>query len=462
LYTPGRWCRPHALGWEIRASRGLLGRLQATYPCPLEFSGNAYEERRQAHMDAWLKDHPVFYTLRDYQQDAILVSLNVQWGRIAFATNAGKGAVITLLAEFAAHHELSALILCDELSVFGALVEEINRWTTLPINHIDRTCKTPPTFGPVSVAMVPTLARRIANETTGKMWRAWVAEQDMVLLDEADKATAPTWKKILANAKGSHWRLGFSGTFPDPKTAAHADLQLDELMGPILLRAKNADLIKRKISATPHVTLRSFNASGAIHAAEEDPLFKTAHAMRTWWQQRGPAKRNWVWEHAITNNPARHAFVASLIRPDCPTAIVVNRVAHGLALANSIPGAVFLDGTADPQQRNNTLIAFQQDKTRILIVTKILDRGTNRLGHTTDLIFASGEGSTRQTLQRIGRGLRRTSGKAFLRLVDVIDCVEEGDYPSKLLLTAARFIHKAARTRITLYQSEGFKVEIIV
>ena len=77
----------------------------------------------------------------------------------------------------------------------------------------------------------------------------------------------------------------------------------------------------------------------------------------------------------------------------------------------------------------------------------ILDRGTNRLGHAIDIIFASGEGSSRQSLQRIGRGLRRTGGKEFLRLLDVID-------------QGHRYLHVAAKKRITLYHAEGFEVVI--
>jgi superfamily II DNA or RNA helicase len=75
------------------------------------------------------------------------------------------------------------------------------------------------------------------------------------------------------------------------------------------------------------------------------------------------------------------------------------------------------------EERISVLDDFQAGRVRVIVVTKILDRGTNRLGHTDDLIFASGEGSTTQTLQRIGRGLRRGGGKEFLRLVDIVDRV---------------------------------------
>ncbi|KKK88216.1 hypothetical protein LCGC14_2745400, partial [marine sediment metagenome] len=147
----------------------------------------------------------------------------------------------------------------------------------------------------------------------------------MVLLDEADKATAASWRLILANAKGSQWRLGFSGTFPDPKEKPYDDLRLDELMGPILIKARNIDLVERGISAIPLVELRSYNAT--------DALMASAPKMKEWWKLPGPARRQSVYEYAIAFNLDRHLFITNLIRPDTPTAIIDNRVAHGQALS---------------------------------------------------------------------------------------------------------------------------------
>ncbi len=406
--------------------------------------------------------HPAFAKLRDYQRKALRKAVDKEWGRIALATNAGKGAVIALLAEFAATIGVPVLILCDELAVFDALEGELEEWAGIIPGRVGQGVRTPPS-DPVVLAMVPTLARRLrarAGQRSGPAkakaleWCNWVGERGMLLLDEADKATAKGWQRILANAKGSQWRLGFSGTFPDPKEKPYDDLRLDELMGPILIKARNIDLVERGISAIPQVELRSYNAT--------DALMASIPKMREWWKLPGPARRQSVYEYAITFNLDRHLFITNLIRPDTPTAIIVNRVAHGQALSEVLPDAAFLDGSCSPTERKEVLEQFQSGALKVLIITKILDRGTNRLGIAADILFVSGEGSSRQTLQRLGRGLRRTGGKEYLRLVDIIDRVDKDVAPkSRYLAKGAKLIHTSARKRIQLYHDEGFAVEVI-
>lgn len=442
LYTPGSWCRQQNNLWHFRGSRGLLGRMRRTLTITLPQGPQPIP---------YPTGHAGIAGLRDLQQQAFAAALEHEWGRIALATNAGKGAVIAFLAEFGVALGIPVLVLCDEIAVFDALEEEIAKWTTLTPGRVIASVKVPPTDS-VVIAMVPTLARRLGSKKVDPApWRKWVARHGMVLLDEADKATATTWRRILANAKQSRWRLGFSGTFPDPKQEPYTDLRLDELMGPVLIQAKNRELIAQKVSATPFVTLHSYNVTNVLNGGLKD-----------WWKLTGAQRRRWVYEATIMNNYARHQFIQSLIQPGVPTAVIVTRVAHGQALADAIPGAVFLDGSTNVKERHSVLTEFQQGRITILIVTKILDRGTNRLGHTVDLLFVSGEGSTRQTLQRIGRGLRRAGGKEFLRLIDVIDCI---DLPpgkkNTFLHRAAKYLHGAARKRINLYNDEGFAVEII-
>jgi superfamily II DNA or RNA helicase len=172
-----------------------------------------------------------------------------------------------------------------------------------------------------------------------------------------------------------------------------------------------------------------------------------------------PEQRTWVYDVAIGLNDERHRFIASLIQPEVPTAVVVNRIEHGLSLSRTIPGAVFLDGSCSENERIAVLEDFRLGKTRVVVVTKILDRGTNRLGNAEDLIFASGEGSATQTLQRIGRGLRRANGKEFLRLVDIVDHIVASKADRRAQM-AAGFLQAAARRRLEVYATEGFEVQV--
>jgi superfamily II DNA or RNA helicase len=288
--------------------------------------------------------------------------------------------------------------------------------------------------------MVPTLNKRLtaASDATNndkrqaRDWRDWLASVGMLLCDEADKATSASWRKILRYASGTRYRVGFSGSFPERDTIG--DLQLEEDIGPIVLRVKNYDLIEREISARPTVHLHRF------HADIELP--------KGWRELTGPERRTIVYDRGVIYNHVRHNYVCSLIEPNVPTVVVVERIDHGQQLCEQIPGSVFLDGSATKTQRADVLTRFKHNEFGVLIVTRIMDRGTNELGHAGCLIFASGMGSTRQTLQRIGRGLRRGGGKSHIRIVDIMD-------------TSHDYLVDASQSRLKLYNQEGFQVRII-
>lgn len=437
-WTPGKWVRAVGDQFELRCSRGLLPRVARDVGEPLEFNVVS-----AAEIAEFFRGHAKAASLWEHQTRAITRVLSNGWGRVAFATNAGKGAVIALLALFAEQRGERALILCDEIAVYDALLGELETWGGMNVGEVRAGVKTPP-WQLVTLAMVPSLSRRLGDDPD-KQWVQWLAQQRMVLCDEADKADAKTWRTILGGTKNTTWRGGFSGSFPED---LYHELRFEEILGPVLDRVKNAEMIEQGVSAKPSIEIHAFDCTLSF------PPFP-----KGWWQLEATEKREFVYTGAVICNEARHQFIRGLIRPDTPTVVVVNRLEHGRALTDAIPGAVFLDGSSSETARLAALEQFREGTVRVLVVTKILDRGTNRLGWTQDLIFASSEGSVAQTLQRIGRGLRRAGGKEALRLVDVVDRINpRGD---KKRTSAASFLKNAARRRLMVYAKEGFEVQLV-
>lgn len=440
-WAPGSFCRQRGDVFDFRCSRGLLPRVVKDFGGQLEFNVAPDDQ-----IDAFCTHTTKVSLLRDYQLQALRTILKVGWGRVAFATNAGKGAVIALLARFAASQGHHVLICCDEKGVFDALEGEIITWNGITPGVVKSGVKSPPWDSAVTLAMIPTLSRRL-NADEDKDWHRWMERQGMLLLDEADKADSASWRTVIDSAKNSAWRAGFSGTFPDELIY---DLKFDELMGPVVLRIPNSVLIERGISAKPEVEIHLYDCTAFVQSLPK----------KDWWATPSVGRRNLVYERAVIENQSRHNFIASLIVPDTPTAIVVNRVDHGHNLSLTIPGSVFLDGSVGDRERIEALEEFKRGEIKVLIITKILDRGTNRLGHAADLIFASGEGSTKQTLQRIGRGLRRADGKEYLRLVDIVDRIDT-DGADRRIKSAAAFLHSAVRRRLEVYNEEGFDIKLV-
>jgi len=462
--APGKWCRRHRGGWQMRCSLGLAPRLLESFdltgdPIGPQLLGKQDLDDLQEVLH--LRDG---YTLRDYQTEAIVEILRSRWGRIALATNAGKGAIIALTAEILRRRGIRSLILGDEVEVFQALKDECAEWLGWTPGLVEAGSKEPPD-DPIVLAMVPTLARRIKDhEDEEADWLGWMESFRALFLDEADKATAKTWVRILRAGKNSEYRVGFSGSFPRGDPVALLDLE--ELMGGELTAVRNLELVERGISARPMVELRGIDVSSALEPRPEAEV---------WWKQMtGPERRNWVYERAILQNDLRHDYIARLLRNEVPTVIIVNRIEHGEALAEKIPHALFLDGSASKTRRSEALERFQAGDLEVLIATRIFDRGSNRLGHSVDLIFASGEGSSRQSLQRIGRGLRKAGDKEFLRLIDIVDRVRQdpcrsptrrgkncGRCEACWYRFAGKYLRTAGEKRIQLYAKEGFDVEAI-
>src|SRR5213075_2984478 len=139
-------------------------------------------------------------------------------------------------------------------------LEELAVWGGFQPFCVRQGVKEPPAKKTVTLAMVQTLAKRLKQDPD--LWKPWLKSQSMLLLDEADKATADTWTGICKAASGATWRVGFSGTFPSALT--YDDWQLEELMGPVVATIKNMELIDRGISARPKVELHGFDTTSGF------------------------------------------------------------------------------------------------------------------------------------------------------------------------------------------------------
>ena len=454
-YKAGYWdgyTRPGELNYlgkgtyGLKISYGFLQYFLAEYPhTQIEYQ---YDPPPIVDLEDWVGEFDID-GLRDYQREALALIFSERWGRIALATNAGKGAVIGIAAAMAANIGLNVLVLADEVSVFNALKEEIEKWGGLKPALIESGRDDPPAAG-VSLAMVPTLTRRIGKESDPdkrhvrhKEWAAWLRGMDMVLLDEADRAAAKTWVQIMSRMKRNYYRVGFSGSFDTAKD--QKELHLSEIMGPILIQVKNKELIERDISARPLVELVQYTQT----FEPPNPAL--------WFELSGPERRMLAFEMGIMHNEERHQRIVELLE-DGQNAIVVNRVEHGQILEGIIPNARYLSGADSKAHREEVLEDFRAGRFQNLITTKILDRGTNLLGTAAGLLFVSGEGSTTQTLQRVGRGLRRTGGKEFLYLKDIIDVPPP--WASRMRINPYEYFKTASRKRIGLYNYEGFEIEI--
>lgn len=129
------------------------------------------------------------------------------------------------------------------------------------------------------------------------------------------------------------------------------------------------------------------------------------------------------------------------------TLILVDRVAHGDALHNLLPGSLWVQGKDNQKTRKEVVQKLQksQEDTIAIATQQIFNTGINVYVH--NLINAAGGQADHLIIQRMGRGLRTAKDKEGLNYYDFI--FEINDY-----------LEEHSNKRIKILKQEGHNIEI--
>lgn len=128
------------------------------------------------------------------------------------------------------------------------------------------------------------------------------------------------------------------------------------------------------------------------------------------------------------------------------TLILVDRIAHGDALHNLLPGSLWVRGQDNLETRKQVIKKLQQDEHCVAIATQqIFNTGINCFVH--NLINAAGGQADHQIIQRMGRGLRTAKDKETLNYFDFLFKIND-------------YLQDHSEKRIKILKEEGHNVEI--
>jgi len=341
-------------------------------------------------------------TLRDYQIDAAKRMLSHSCGIAKMATNAGKTAIIALLCRALPGN---VLVLTTKKDLLYQTSDRLSVRLNEPVGVVGDGKRI---VRRVTVGMVQTLVKHPFNE-----------KLTCVVFDECHHIPSKTSQQVLFNLDAPY-RFGMSGT--PLRHAALNDLVLIASTGEVIVEVTNADLIKSGISARP-----------IIHMYGVFAVFKD----QTWQE---------AYQTYIVDNTKRNNIIADVLTEyDYQSALVlVERLAHGRALEDLVPGSMFVNGSDDVDERMDVLDDLRAGNGAIVIATPIFDEGVDV--PSVDLLVLAGGGKGHiRLLQRLGRGMRQKGGDNVLRVVDFVD-----DTSRHLLLHSLK--------RCELYEQEGFEV----
>jgi superfamily II DNA or RNA helicase len=249
-----------------------------------------------------------------------------------------------------------------------------------------------------------------------------------VFIDEMHSAKAGTIFKFLKKVPASI-RIGFSATPFKPTSDGALDNALNKAnLGEIIYSKKAKALMDEGFIS--QVEIRFLKVDQPSHSN-----YTAFHTKAV--------------DDYIVRNDYRNNLIKRIVESsDKLTLIIVQRREHGEILERLIPSSKsYLHGDVKPQHRSLIQKQFNEGKVRVVITTVIWTQGID-IPNLERLIVAGAGKSFYQTIQRIGRGLRKNEKKTFLEVYDFID-------------ETNKTLYKWSKDRWRYYNSEEYPIKAI-
>lgn len=392
----------------LRAPTGLLSYVREI----LDKNNVTYsirEERNQVVNTTGYDAPALFSILRDYQVEAVDMTMRRNRGIIKMGTGAGKTeCVIATIVRAAAFPSVFYVTSCDLLE------QAYDRFRKYVINNgevadIGRIGAGHCDIRPITIATVQSCQRVVSphgkhtkskfddytpddntrfTEEQKKSIKDMVCQAQFVYLDEVQHCAAETIQDILNASHGARFRVGGSAS---PWRDDGLDILIEACFGRRLCDVTSSFLIRQGYLIKPYITFNHFN------------------------QMLIPVK-DWQshYKAYVVENDERNAWIASRanfhVEKDRPTIILVKWARHAEILKDIIPGSEVLTSSGEhatrPKERKEILNQMRSRKLMCIIGTSLLDEGIDVPAAGAGIFAGGGKSSTRE-LQRVGRFIRK-------------------------------------------------------
>lgn len=383
------------------------------------------------------------YKLRDYQFEAVesvvnnfVESDNLQEniyfprGIIFAATNAGKSIISAGIHK---SFNRKTLYLINSKELMDTSMEDMPKY--LGSKEIGFVRADSEEWGNFTVAMVPTLSKRLSNKGRGSKsahYARELAKFEVLIVDECDLSATKTYKSCLTRCTSALVRVGMSGTAQMNKDKTR-NMQELSYYGPITYSIRNANLQNEQVSS--QVTCHIFTGN--------DPL--TTH-MGAW-----PGE----YQTGVVENKKRNRVIVKRVahhikEGNIPILVIAKTHEHVeklYTLLNDKFGHDYNVEWVHGERKDRTSIVrgFARGDVKILVGSMILKRGKN-FPLIKAMINAAGGTSQASILQILGR-IFRAHPEGANTMKHFEDFMDSGDY-----------LTKHSKRRIRWYQQEKIQV----
>lgn len=349
--------------------------------------------------------------LRDYQVAAVNTALDNRCGLLRLATGAGKSYVCAAIAK--------------QFSPGGRII--------VIVPTIDLVTQTAESFRDLGVEDVGEFSgnKKDATNVVISTWQSLRNYPEMMegvicaIVDECHNAKAKEIQEIMSVAgRDVPYRYGFTGTVPDDDLARN---QIIAITGPLIFTKDAWELQESGVLSECHID---------VMQSKEDPRldFADYHA-----------------EHKfLTTDLNRLEWIAKTteaIAQSGNTLVLVKNIATGKAIAEYIgDSAVFLSGGTKSEKRKEHYKSINELDGKILICTKGIASTGIDIPRIFNLVLVESGKSFVETIQSIGRGLRRADDKDYVQIFDICASTKY----SKKHLTQRKKYYKEAKYPFTV------------
>lgn len=367
------------------------------------------------------------FKLRYYQVDILREVLNRRSGIIASPTGSGKSLVIAGITKLM---NVPTLILFDQVG----LVHQTRR------EFIDYGFN-PKDLGVVQASNNQPARITFATIQSREKLYSFIELFKCIIVDECHTAQSKSFHELFAHSDAAY-RFGLSATpwaDDDPSQAA----RVMEFIGPIIYDKKGT---------------RELIEEGFL--AKEQIKFVTCDRAKpgeVLWQTGGGRDYPALYRQEIVDNLYRNYLVAKLCAQHDREKIIVLfqdiKNGHGQTLLDILKenfpkrSIKLLTGDNSNKEREDVIKFFESNEDGIILASVIFNKGVNVKSVNIVINAAGGKGFI-PTVQRLGRGLRKTDEKTDMIYYDFMD-------------RNSRVFHAQSMRRMKIYQNKGHKVEKI-
>lgn len=313
-----------------------------------------------------------------HQDIAAKVSDEKTRGVFVAATGFGKSVLSAMIAE---RKKVDTLIVVPNLTLKSQLTTDYVNWFGHANVGEDLHSKAP--------LVVCNFQKLIRFEKDAKLWERF----RMLIVDEFHHASSDSYLKINKLCANAFYRYGMTGTY---LRTDGSDMEMYGVLSNVIYTKTSSDLIEEGYLTRPEITIHPLKIF-------EDLKMKISFRAR-YEQAYADLIRSPMFSKIIADRANMH------IKENRQTIVLVRRLEHGKMVKAMIPDAIFLSGSDKSSWRDRVKSDFNAKKIPCIVASEIFGEGVD-IPTIDSLINARAQKTEIQTVQGVGRALRKAPGK---------------------------------------------------